>query len=241
MEINKDFLHEEYWETAWVRHIETYLSTPPRAGYWLASKFSNINSILELAGGSCRDSHYLSLQDINVIGSDFDTKTLKYLESCYSSESLKLQREDAFSLSLPDKTIDLTFSNGFWVLFSKNSQISALIFEQARVTKRFIISFVHNAKNRTLVEDFKEKSRTDSLYNIRFFYPEELLQIIQDSGLRYKSVRIEKFGGPIDRLLAQSFKGINNPLLPMTRNIVPNLYQYQPWSITERVACVIEL
>ena len=104
-----------------------------------------------------------------------------------------------------------------------------------------MISLVHNIENLSLVSQFKERAKLDSLYDIRFFHREELLQIINESGLEYKSVIMRKFGGPIDKLLNQTIRGIKNPIQRITPKIVPHLYDYQSWSITERIVCVIEL
>jgi ubiquinone/menaquinone biosynthesis C-methylase UbiE len=231
---------ETFWSETWVRHIEAYLSAPPCCGYWIASHFSRALSVLEIAGGSCRDSHYLALQGFNVTASDFDQKTLDYLKKRYQNSPLHLLKEDAFRLSFDDKSVDLSFSNGFWIYFNDDKIIS-LIREQERVTKKFIISLVHNIDNEPLVKRFKQESRVDKLYDIRFFNREDLRKIVDASGLKYKSITMNKFGGAMDKLLAKSIKGFNNPLQGLTKHVVPRMYKYQPWSVTERIACVIEL
>lgn len=239
--MNNEFNHEAYWSETWIKHIESYLAAPPRTGYWIASQFSASVSVLEIAGGSCRDSRYLYSQGINVIGSDFDKKTLDYLVQRYPASSFLMQKEDAFSLSFSDKSIDLSFSNGFWVLFENDQSIYSLIHEQARITKKYLIVLVHNIENIKLVSQFKEKAKNDSLYDIRFFHKEELLQILHESGLKYKTATIRKFGGPIDKLLNPKIKRIKNPLQSIAPKVIPHLYDYQPWNVTERIACVIEL
>ncbi|MDV3350377.1 methyltransferase domain-containing protein [Leptolyngbyaceae cyanobacterium CCMR0082] len=239
--MNNEFNHDTYWSDTWIKHIESYLAVPPRAGYWITSHFPVSLSILEIAGGSCRDSRYLVSQDLDVIGSDFDQKTLDYLAKRYPESPLLMQKEDAFSLSFANKSIGLSFSNGFWVLFENNQQIYSLIHEQARITEKYMISLVHNIENIKLVNQFKECTKLDSLYDIRFFHREELLEIINESGLKYKSIVMRKFGGPIDKLLTPKIKGIKNPIQTITKKIVPHVYDYQPWTVTERIACVIEL
>ena len=239
--MNNQFSSEKYWTESWVRHIESYLSAPPRCGYWITSEFSKSLSILEIAGGSCRDSRYLSHQGFNVIGSDFDQKTLDYLTEKYPNSPLRLRRENAFSTSVPNKSIDLSFSNGFWVLFSDNKQIKSLIHEQSRITKKYLISLVHNIENIRLVELFTEKSKSDSLYQIRFFHRDELRQIITESGIYYRSITIKKFGGYPDKLFANNLKRIPNPFMKVSKFIVPKIYKYQSWALAERIACIVEL
>jgi len=82
-----------FWEEAWVRHLEQYLVTPPRAGLWLHSRFRLDGwRVLEIAGGSCRDSRYLAEQGVEAIGSDFDQKTLDYLAQRFPASPLTLAR-----------------------------------------------------------------------------------------------------------------------------------------------------
>jgi len=58
--MSKSFFQEQtFWSDAWVRHIESYLAAPPRCGIWLMTNYGKNHSILECAGGSCRDSRYL--------------------------------------------------------------------------------------------------------------------------------------------------------------------------------------
>lgn len=232
IETNQNFLHESYWSDKWQDCIEAYLKAAPRCGYWIASQFSQNLSVLEIAGGSCRDSRYLASCGWQATGSDFDQKTLDYLRKKYPHSHHHMQREDAFSLSFADQSIDLTFSNGFWVCFSDNEKIYALIREQARVTKKYLVVLVHNAENSLLRRIFHKKAQLDPIYNIRFFTRVQLRQLIENSDIHYRSLRFCKFGGPADKLL---FKR------ELTKSLVPKLYSYQPWCLAERIACIIEL
>lgn len=222
-----------FWEQAWVDHIEMYLATPPRAGFWLAWRFRLAGwRVLEIAGGSCRDSRHLAAMGVDAIGSDFDRKTLDYLAARFPQSPLKLAREDASALSLADRSVDLSMHNGFWVLFPDDAHIAALLREQARVTRRVLVALVHNADNHRLVATFARKAKTDPLYDIRFFHRSELLALVQAAGLQPRRVHIEKFGGPVDRLLR---------LGPLAQRWVPRLYRWLPWWAVERIALVIEL
>lgn len=228
-----------FWEEAWVRHIEHYLRTPPRAGIWLAARFQLAGwRVLEIAGGSCRDSRYLAEHGVDAIGSDFDQKTLDYLAQRFPGSKLQLSREDAGALSLPDRAVDLSVHNGFWVLFADDAKIAALLREQSRVTRRVLVALVHNADNRRLVRAFARKAQTDPLYDIRFFRRGELPVLVRASAIAARRVRIEKFGGPIDRLLHWP---LPVPLAGWVQHWVPRLYRWLPWSLVERIALVVEL
>lgn len=231
-----DMQSQRFWENAWVRHLEQYLATPPRAGMWLAARFPLAGwSVLEIAGGSCRDSRYLADQGVDAMGSDFDQKTLDYLRQRFPNSPLKLMREDALQLSLPDAAVDLSMHNGFWVLIADDAKIVALLREQARVTRRVLVAMVHNADNPRVVSAFARKARTDPLYDIRFFRRTELPALVRAADLHPRAIRIEKFGGPVDRMLA-----LPGPLGRWAAALVPCLYRFVPWRFVERVALVIE-
>lgn len=227
---------QAFWEDAWVRHLEQYLATPPRAGLWLAARFPLAGwRVLEIAGGSCRDSRHLAERGVDAIGSDFDQKTLDYLAQRFPASPLKLAREDASALSLPDAAVDLSVHNGFWILFGDDARIAALLREQARVTRRVLVALVHNADNPRVVAAFSRKAKTDPLYDIRFFRRDELPALVHAAGVRFRHLRLEKFGGPVDRLLA-----LPGPPGRWARAVVPRLYRWLPWSQVERIALVLE-
>lgn len=235
--MHEGLVDQGFWEDAWVRHLEQYLSTPPRAGLWLAARFPLAAwRVLELAGGSCRDSRYLAEQGVAAIGSDFDQKTLDYLARRYPASPLVLQREDASALSLADGAVDLSMHNGFWVLFGDDAKLVQLLREQARVTRRVLVALVHNADNPRVVAAFARKAQADPLYDIRFFRRGELPALVAAAGLRPRAVRLEKFGGPVDRLLA-----LPGAAGRAARWAVPRLYRWLPWRWVERVALVVEL
>lgn len=228
--------NQGFWEEAWVRHLEKYLKTPPRAGLWLAARFPLAGwTVLEIAGGSCRDSRYLAERGVAAIGSDFDQKTLDYLRQRFPNSPLTLAREDASALSLPSQAVDLSMHNGFWVLFSSNERVVALLREQARVTRRVLVALVHNADNSRVVAAFAREAQTDPLYDIRFFRRAELPVLVTAAGLEPRALYIEKFGGPVDRLLA-----LPGVLGHAAHWLVPRLYRFLPWRFVERIALVLE-
>lgn len=239
--MNQDLTKEQFWSEAWTRHIDNYLAGPPRAGYWLHHRFGTNCSYLELAGGSCRDSRYLAEKGAASIGSDFDQKTLDYLHQKFPVSPLELRREDASALSFADKSVDISFSNGFWVLFRDDERILELVREQGRVSRQYMVVMVHNGDNQDLVNQYAEKLKVDPLYDIRMFGKDELASLIERAGIAYRSISLEKFGGPADALFRARLKGLPNLLQGVAPALVPSLYRWQSWAQTERVVAVVKL
>jgi len=233
---------QKFWEKSWVIHIEEYLNTTPRAGIFIQNYFKNVKSILEIAGGSCRDSRYLANYGFDATGSDFDENTLEYLQTeRFPNDKLKYSKEDAFSLTFNDNSFDLVFHNGFFIYFD-NQKIINMLKEQARVSKKFIVVFIHNINNKQLIKIFDEKAKEDDLYKIRFFDENELSLIIKKSGIDYKNIKIMKFGGKSDAFYNKKLKNIiPNILYTFRKYLIPKLYQFQKWDNTERICCIIEL
>lgn len=238
--MSSSFESENWWSDAWVRHLENYLAAPPRAGVWLAARFNLANKrILEIAGGSCRDARYLANKGLDAVGSDFDQKTLDYLAKRFPDSPLRLMREDAAQMSFQDNAFDMTFHNGFWVLFKDNEKLLEFFKEQVRVSRETLVIFVHNQHNAELVSEFAERAKQDPLYDIRFFQRDELRDICAMARIPFKRIGIEKFGGPVDQLYNLLRR---LPWLPAALfRLVPWLYRLQPWSTVERIAVVIEL
>ncbi len=232
---------EAFWAEAWHHHLERYLAAPPRVGYWLLAKFSSRLSTLEIAGGSCRDSLYLARRGVRATATDFDTHTLNYLACRFSLAGLELRREDAFAMSLRDKSVDLSFSNGFWIYVPEDENLHRLIREQARVTRKYLVSLVHNGENPKLVAAFARKAIDDKLYDIRFFDRRSLRRLVETADIRYRSLSMQPFGGFWDCLYQPRLKSFPNPLRPLAPNCVPWLYGRQAWHDAERIACIVEL
>lgn len=234
---------EDYWSEAWTRHIEAYLATAPRFGHWLARRFpkSAGYGFMEIAGGSCRDSQYLAESGYNAVGTDFDQETLNYLQRRFPDSESRIRREDAFAFAQPDASVDVTFSNGFWVLFEDDDKVLALLREQVRVTRRYAVFSLQNADNPSLIRQFADKAKTDDLYNIRFYGRDEVMQLVKRSGVQYTSISFHKFGGILDILYQSRIKGLPNPLSGIAGQVVPALYAVFPWSRAERVVCVLTL
>jgi len=232
---------EQFWSDAWKRHVENYLVAAPRTGYWLETRFPQQRSVLEIAGGSCRDSRYLASVWDRSVGTDFDEKTILYLKNRFPDARHEVRREDGFALSFDDKAFELSFSNGFWVLFPDDEAILNLIREQARVTRKWMVVLVHNDLNEGLKTTFARHTQTDPLYDIRFFTPENVETLIRAAGIPFRSISLEKFGGRVDALYRRPTTLVPNLLYSSAGRIAPRLYRYQSWKHTERVACVVEL
>lgn len=238
--MKREFSAEQFWADAWTRHIESYLRAPARVGYWIRTRFGLGLSVLELAGGSCRDSRYLAEHGVHAIGSDFDQKTLNYLGKRFPGSPLALRREDAFAINMPDHAVDLVFSNGFWVLFDDDEQLRQLAREQARVARKWMIVIAHNSRNAAETQHFADLARSDPLYDIRFFTAEEIIEIVRSAGIPYKNIKVEKFGGMPDVMFRKTLKKFPNPLLSIAPMLVPHLYRFQGWERAERIACIVE-
>jgi len=233
---------EDFWSESWMNHIEDYLDATPRAGIFIKNYFKDINSVLEVAGGSCRDSRYLANNGYKATGSDFDDKTLKYLKEVkFPNDKLNYSKENAFDLSFNDDKFDLIFHNGFFIYFDNNESLNTMLKEQERVAKKYIVIFVHNKENKKLVKQFKELSQNDDLYKIRFFDKDEIKEIVVESGIKYKEIKILKFGGFFDAFYKKRVKKLPNVLYPFRKMIVPKLYQLQKWENVERICCIVEL
>lgn len=231
-----------FWSQAWVRHIEEYLKSVPRAGIFLRNYFAKERTVLEVAGGSCRDSRYLAKKGFVATCSDFDAQTIKYLKEVrFPNDLLRYSVEDAFAFSYKKRSFDLVFHNGFFIYFD-DAQIMQMLQEQARVAKHYIIFFVHNGENRELIETFRKRAQSDKLFDIRFFSQDECIALVKSSGIEAKRIKIAKFGGFFDLFYKKRFKGvIPNPLYPLREYIVPRLYWLQRWENTERICCIVEL
>jgi hypothetical protein len=228
------------WAATWKRHLPRYLAAPPRTGRWLRWRFDlNGFSILEIAGGSCRDALYLHASGLDAIGSDGDAETVAQVAAATAGSGFQVRVEDAGHLSFPERLFDLVFHNGFLGLLAGERQIQRVLAEQMRVTRRYAVAIVHNAVNRKLVARFATLAQDDPLYAIRFFEPEEIREIVEPCLGAGQRLSIEKFGGPADHGygIQRRFPraGAAAAALP------PRLYRFQPWPLTERIAVVIDM
>jgi len=237
------FIHDKaFWEKNWEIYLENYLKACPRLGIFLEYLFKDtINNILEIACGSGRDSVHLARKGKEVLAVDYEEKVIEKVKMIFQEvPNISFKVEDAFNLSFKRNTFDLSFHNGFFILFPEDEKLFQLIKEHERVTRKYLVFAVHNRLNKKLAQKFKELSALDKLYDVRFFSPEEIINITKKSGIKYKEIRIYKFGGIIDVLYQKRIKNIPNILFRVSHKIVPYLYKYLPWKYTERIVAIIK-
>ena len=238
-------IDNELWPNLWRKYLDQYLSKPPRTGYWVDAHFGgNASSFLELGCGSGRDAMYLAKRGHRVVGSDLDDVTLTELQTRFSNETLRFCMQDASNLTFDDNSFDVVYHNGLWVLFEEDELIISMLKEQLRVASKYAVILVHNQENHALRRQFKKRADAgDQLYDIRFFTRRSLVDLIESSGLTYRSLKLMKFGGRFDAFYQKTAikKVIPNVVWPVRKRLVPRLYQAESWARTERVACVLEL
>ena len=237
-------MNQEQWSEVWKGHLDSYLKVVPRTGIFCRSEVPGMTSSLEVACGSGRDSLYLYENGVDAIATDFAEGLVSELKKKFPPE-MRVQREDAFDLSLDDNAVDLVFSNGFLVLFDDDTEIKRLVVERARVASSCMIFIEHNGENIRLKRKFKELGVSDPIYRIRFFSPNDLRRLVvgalAEAGVNYRSVRLKKFGGVWDWLYrAIEWRGVDRIVAPILTKMVPRLYQFQGWGRTERVAIVVK-
>ncbi|MCL2073549.1 MAG: class I SAM-dependent methyltransferase [Marinilabiliaceae bacterium] len=233
-------MEKQEWAEIWTNHLPCYSGGVPRAGIYIKTFLKGLKSSLEVGCGSARDSIYLSTKKIKAIASDYEPKLISILQENHKNELVDFQVVDAFMMPFDDKSFDLVFHNGLFVYFDDND-IVKLIHEQVRIASKYILIMVHNKHNIKQQNTFAKNAKTDSLYNIRFFDIESLEKVINLSGIKYKSIKYCKFGGKADMFWMKKLKGIPNFIYLFRNFLIPRLYRFQSWKITERIACIIEL
>lgn len=190
----------ETWKNIWNQRYSSYVRFIPRQAYYLFFILQKEDHrILEIAAGSFRDTIRLNEWGYDCTGIDSLDEVVKMAKDQYLLYQTKMLLGDAASLNFADRSFDVTFHNGFYVLFEEDKTIDSLIREQVRVTKRYIVCTVHNKLNTRLVNLFMEKAIQDPLYDIRFFYPDEMIHLLKPY---CRHVVAFPFGVPLfDRLI----------------------------------------
>ncbi|WP_433977673.1 class I SAM-dependent methyltransferase [Erwinia sp. E_sp_B01_9] len=111
-------------------------------------------------------------------GMDFSQEAVSLAKKYYPQLAERFSQKDAFNLDFADNHFDMSYHNGFWVLFD-DENIKKLAVEQARVTRDRMIVTVHNGHNKEFKRYFDSKSATDTLFNIRFFECEEITALMK--------------------------------------------------------------
>lgn len=166
------------WDRKWVDIFDQYQNDLRHAYYIHAMLEDGERHVLELAAGSFRDMAELRRRGIDCEGMDFSMESVGRAKRQFPEFADGIHHASAFAMPFADKAFDVTYHNGFWVLFS-DTQIRELAIEQARVSRGRMIATVHNAHNWQFVEYFDRKKEGDPLYDIRFFEMDEIAELMR--------------------------------------------------------------
>lgn len=223
------------WNEKWKDIFNHYQHDLRHAYYIQAMLRKNETHILEIAAGSFRDMAALRRTGIDCEGMDFSTEAVNLAKKYFPEFAEKIHAMSAFSLPFKDNYFDLSYHNGFWVLFD-DEKIKKLAEEQARISKYRIIATVHNAHNIQFLNYFKEKKETDPLYDIRFFEKDEISNLMSKV---CKTVEIIPVGKGKkyheDALISQ---GVEDPKILHNYLVSSGL---QHLNTSERLLCIGEL
>jgi ubiquinone/menaquinone biosynthesis C-methylase UbiE len=183
------FRKEKFWKQQWNNKLQGYMTEKPKLGLlihkWISCGVINgVESICEVAAGSCVSSLYLS-KFYDVTATDFNTYGFAAAQKMSSTGNyrLRFKEENAFSFSFPNNEFDLVFHNGFLVCFKLNDEINKLISEQVRISKKYLLVVVHNRSDILNRYRFYKKVRAgDLLYDIRWWSRKEIVRIIEQYG-----------------------------------------------------------
>ena len=161
------------WDSKWTAIFDQYQRDLRHAHYIRSLLEPGEHKVLELGAGSFRDMAALRRMGVDCFGMDFSAESAARAKQAFPEYANCIEQMSAFEMSYPDKSFDVSYHNGFWVLFS-DEQIEDLAKEQARITKKRMMATVHNGHNTSFVQYFDRKKQDDPLYDIRFFLADEL-------------------------------------------------------------------
>lgn len=167
------------WDSKWATIFDQYQKDLRHAHYIRALLRPDEHRILEMAAGSFRDMAALQRMGLDCHGMDFSGESVARAKTAFPGLSEKIHQMSAFEMPFDDHFFDVSYHNGFWVLFS-DDQIRKLAREQARITGKRMIATVHNAHNAQFVEYFDRLKKKDPLYDVRFFRVEEMTALMRE-------------------------------------------------------------
>lgn len=170
--------HSDGWDEKWADIFDHYQKDLRHAYYIHAMLQADDARVLEIGAGSFRDMAELRRRGIDCEGVDFSAEAVDRAKHRFPDFASAIHRMSAFGMSYPDKAFDVTYHNGFWVLFS-DAQIKELAAEQARISRGRMIATVHNAHNKQFFDYFERKKVEDPLYDIRFFEFDEVVELMR--------------------------------------------------------------
>lgn len=168
------------WDRKWVDIFDHYQSDLRHAYYIHAMLNEDEHRILEIAAGSFRDMTELRRRGFDCEGMDFSTESVARARQHFPEFSRAIHHASAFEMPFADQAFDVSYHNGFWVLFS-DEQIRHLAAEQARISRSRIIATVHNSHNKQFVDYFEKKKANDPLYDIRFFNIDQMMELMHET------------------------------------------------------------
>ena len=166
------------WNDLWRSMFDGYQKDLRNAYYLRSVLNSDEKNLLELGAGSFRDMAELNRKGVNCTGVDFSDKSIESAKKMFHQYGNLIYKMDIFNLNFSNKLFDITFHNGLIGYFD-NAKIEQIFIEQVRVTKKRMIITVHNAHNENFKAYFEEKKKTDPLYDIRFFYKDEMEKLMK--------------------------------------------------------------
>jgi len=170
----------KWWSTAWQTHHQRYVSRPSYQAYYLDCILpKGVKQLLELGAGSFRDTAQLNRWGYECTGTDFSPEAVALAQRTYPQWADRFYTADATALPFESKSFDISFHSGLFACFEDDATINAILREQARVSRLAIVCTVHNALNTPLQERFRRQAKSDPLYQIRFFAPEEITRLMR--------------------------------------------------------------
>ncbi len=170
---------QEFWTQNWDRHFDEYINYAPLQAFYLYFFLWKTDiKVLEIAAGSFHDTFCLNQWGISCTGIDLCFKAVQMARRSNPQFRHKTFVMNAKNIGFEDKSFDVSFHNGFFVNFDNDQEIHQLLKEQTRVTREMIVCSVHNGLNANLVKKFEFLSQYDDLYNIRFYTPQKLKELL---------------------------------------------------------------
>ncbi|MXN31915.1 class I SAM-dependent methyltransferase [Delftia sp. CH05] len=167
------------WDSKWSTIFDHYQKDLRHAHYMRALMHSDERKILEMAAGSFRDMAALRRAGLDCHGMDFSGESIERAKANFPEFKEKIHQMSAFEMPFDNQFFDVSYHNGFWVLFS-DENIRKLAQEQARITGKRMFATVHNAHNRQFVDYFDRLKKDDPLYDVRFFHVEDLTALMSE-------------------------------------------------------------
>jgi len=220
------------WDQKWSEIFDHYQNDLRHAYYIHAMLEGDERHVLEIAAGSFRDMAELRRRGINCEGMDFSQEAVVRARGWFPEFANIIHHMSAFATSFADNAFQVTYHNGFWVLFS-DAQIKELAKEQARISRGRMIATVHNAHNKQFVDYFDRKKSDDPLYDIRFFELEEISGLMGEVCSNVMVVPVGKGKQHHEDLLIRN--GITDPGI-LRASLVDSGLQYLESS--ERLMCI---